>query len=68
MSALAQFPVLSCLDDPLPSDGTCASAVWVEQPSMLPPLSISDAQEIGWALLSALAAVMVVKIVAKKTQ
>lgn len=68
MTALAQFPVLTCLDNPLPSDGSCVSAMWVEQPSMLPPLSIGDAEQIGYALLGALVAVMVVKIVAKKTQ
>lgn len=68
MSALARFPVLTCLDDPLPSDGSCVNALWVEQPSLLPPLSISAAQDIAFAFLGALAAVMIVKIVARKTQ
>lgn len=61
-------PILACLDDPLPTDGSCVEQAWIEQPSMLPPLSIADAQQISYAFLGALVAVMVVKVVAKKTQ
>ena len=68
MALLAHVPILACLDDPVPTDGSCVQQVWIEQPSLLPPLSISDAESIAYAFLGALVAVMVIKVVAKKTQ
>jgi hypothetical protein len=57
------------MDDPPPSGGgTCTNAQWVVQDGLLPPLSIDDAQTIAYTFLGALVAVMVVKIVSKKTQ
>ncbi|GAA5008868.1 hypothetical protein FNZ56_02905 [Pseudoluteimonas lycopersici] len=60
---------LTCLDDPPPAPGgSCTTTAWVEAPSLVPPLSIDDAQTIAYAFLGALVAVMVVKIIGKKTQ
>lgn len=52
----------------MPTDGTCVQQAWMEAPSLLPPLPIEDAQQIAYAALAAFVAVMVVKIIAKKTQ
>jgi hypothetical protein len=62
------FQVLACLDEPMPTDGTCVNQHWVEQPSLLPPLSIADAQSIAFTFLGALVAVMGVKLIGRKTQ
>jgi len=61
--------VLACLDDPPPTGGgPCTNSAWIEQPSFLPPLSVDDAQTIAYDFLAALCAVMVVKLIGKKTQ
>jgi hypothetical protein len=57
--------VLACLDDPLPTDGTCTTQQWVQEPSLLPPLSIADAESIAYTLLVALASVMAIKLLRK---
>lgn len=60
--------IRACLDETPAGDGSCAVEAWVEQPSLLPPLPIQDALDICASLLLALASVMAIKIVAKKTQ
>jgi hypothetical protein len=50
-----------------PTD-TCATQAWVEQPSMLPPLTVAEARDIGQAALIAFACVMAVKVAFKKSQ
>lgn len=51
--------VLVCLDEVAPpSDGTCTTTAWVEQPSMpFPELSIAEAESIGVAFTLAMAAI-----------
>lgn len=48
--------------------GVCAAPFYSGPQSPFPELSIADAQEIAWTFLFALASVMVVKLVGKKTQ
>ena len=50
------------------STGTCSVQAWVEQPQWPPPLSVADAIAIAQAFLLAYAAVMAVKLVARKAQ
>lgn len=60
--------VLACLDETPPaSPSACVQQVWVEQPSLLPPLSIPDAQDIASTFLLSLAGVMAVKLLLKAT-
>lgn len=59
--------ILACMDETPASDGTCAVQAWVEQPSLLPPMTTDEATEIGTAALVAFVAVMVVKVVMKKS-
>lgn len=63
-----RVPILACLDDPMPTDGTCVSQAWIEQPFLLPPFDIGSAEQVAGAALFAFAAVMAIKLVAKKTQ
>lgn len=49
----------------MPTDGTCVQQVWVQEPSLLPPLSIDDAQTIAYSFLVAMAMVMGVKLLKK---
>jgi hypothetical protein len=44
---------LGCDPANVQTDGTCSQPVWTEAPTVLPPLSISDAQEI-WAAIALL--------------
>lgn len=51
--------VLVCLDEIAPpSDGTCTTTAWVEQPALpFPELSLADAQTIGVAFTLAMATI-----------
>ena len=60
--------VLVCLDPVPASDGSCAESAYIEQPSVLPPLTIEEANDIGAAMLLALASVMAVKVALRKSQ
>lgn len=60
--------VLTCLDPVPAEDGTCAQAAYIELPSVLPPLTVEEAEDIAGALLLALAAVMAVKVAFRKSQ
>lgn len=59
---------LVCLDPVPNSDGSCTESAWLEQPSMLPPLTVEEAREISSVALLALAAVMAVKVAFRKSQ
>lgn len=60
--------VLTCIDPVPASDGSCAEAVYLEQPSFLPPMTVQDARDISTAVLTALVAVMAVKVAFRKSQ
>ena len=59
---------LVCLDDPMPTDGTCVQQAWVDQPQLLPLLSVADANAIAVKFLWALASIMAAKIAFRKPQ
>lgn len=44
--------VLACLDAVPAADGTCAQAVFVDQPSLLPTLTAEQGAELGFQLLA----------------
>ena len=60
--------VLVCLHPVPASGGSCAVSAYIEQPSVLPPLTIEEANDIGAAMLLALASVMAVKVALRKSQ
>lgn len=41
---------LACDPSNIQSDGTCSVPVWVDQPSVLPPLTTDDAAQIWTAI------------------
>lgn len=46
--------VLVCLDETPPAyDGVCTTTAWVEQPTLVPELSLEDAQLLSHAALFA---------------
>lgn len=59
--------VLACLqyDE---ATSTCTTETWVEQPSLLPPMTTEQAVEISTAALVAFAAVMAIKVAFRKSQ
>lgn len=60
--------VLTCIDAVPNTDGSCLEAVYLESPSLLPPMTVEEAESIAGALLLALAAVMAVKVAFRKSQ
>lgn len=60
--------ILVCLDPVPASDGSCAESAWLEQPSLLPPMTVEEANDIAAAALMAFAVVMVVKVAFRKSQ
>lgn len=59
---------LVCLDPVPASDGSCAESAWLEQPSLLPPMTVEQATDIAATALLAFAAVMAVKVAFRKSQ
>lgn len=57
--------VLVCLDEVPDPLGECQQVAWMEQPGVLPPLSIEDAQAISLSALLAWATVGAVLLVRK---
>ncbi len=56
--------VLTCMDEVPAQDGSCTTQAWVEQPAVVEPLSLADAQLIGQSALIAwvtVAAVLLIK-------
>lgn len=41
--------------------GQCSAAVWVDQPAVLPPLSVHDGSEIGMKMFAAIVVVYFVR-------
>jgi hypothetical protein len=60
--------VLVCLDPVPASDGSCAESAWLEQQSVLPPLTVEEGKDIAGAALLAFAVVMAVKVALRKSQ
>lgn len=59
---------LVCIDAVPNSDGSCTESAWIEMPSLLPPMTVEDAQQIASAAFLAFAAVMAVKVAFRKSQ
>lgn len=47
--------VLTCLDPVPAGDGSCAETAWVEQPGLLPPLSVKEGLTISGLFVSVMA-------------
>jgi hypothetical protein len=60
--------VLTCTDPVPNSDGSCTSAAYLEMPSLLPAMTVQEAQDIAATALLAFAAVMAVKLAFRKSQ
>lgn len=54
--------VLTCIDAVPASDGSCAQAVYLDQPSLLPSMTLAQGREIGDAFLLAVLTVVVLKV------
>jgi len=59
--------VLVCLDEVPDPLGECAQVAWEEQPTLLPPLSVEDAQALSYSALLAWATVAAALLVRKAT-
>ena len=60
--------VLTCIDTVPNEDGSCTSAVYLEQPTLLPPMTVEEATDIAAGALLAFAVVMAVKVAFRKSQ
>jgi len=54
--------VLACLDPVPAADGSCNQQAWIEQPTLIPKLTLEQAQRIGDAMLLALIPVVAIKL------
>jgi hypothetical protein len=57
--------VLYCSESHIQLDGSCSSPVWLDPPSLLPPLSIADAQGLLLAWLGVLTIAFGARMVAQ---
>lgn len=48
-----------------PQAGTCAAEIWIPQPSIVPELTVEDAQQIGMAVAVLLAVAFVFRVLRK---
>ena len=48
-----------------PQAGTCAAEIWIPQPSIIPELTVGDAQQIGMAVAYLLAVAFVLRLIRK---
>lgn len=53
--------VLVCLDAQPAADGSCAQTAFIEQPSLIPQMTLEQGKDIGHAFLLAVVAVAVTK-------
>jgi ABC-type uncharacterized transport system permease subunit len=53
--------VLVCLDPQPAADGSCAQTAFIEQPALIPEMTVEQGREIGHAFLLAVIAVAVIK-------
>lgn len=61
--------VPACLEADLDTaTGTCTAVMWIPQPSLLPELTVSDAQAIGSAVALLWAIAYVFRLIRKKIQ
>jgi hypothetical protein len=58
--------VLACAHEDFDAQaGTCAQEIWIPQPSVIPELTIADAQQIGMAIAFLLAVAFAARQVRK---
>ncbi|MCW0399805.1 hypothetical protein NB688_002856 [Xanthomonas sacchari] len=61
--------VPACLERDLDAQtGTCSAPIWIPQPSLLPELTVADAQSIGQAIALLWAVAYAFRLVRKKIQ
>lgn len=48
-----------------PQAGTCTQEIWIPQPSIVPELTVEDAQAIGLAIAYLLAVAFVLRVIRK---
>ena len=62
------LPVLVCMDEVPPSPGAaCTTTAWIEQPTLIPTLSVADAQSLSMTALVAWVTVGAALLVRKAT-
>lgn len=60
------LPVLVCLDEVPPAPGgTCSQTAWIEQPTLIPELTLQEAQTLSHAALIAWVSVAAVLLLRK---
>lgn len=58
--------VRGCLESDFDAEtGTCAAEIWIPQPSIIPELTIADAQAIGLAIAGVWAVAFVFRLIRK---
>lgn len=63
---MATVLVAACLErDFDAATGTCQQVIWIPQPSLIPELSVADAQLIGVSVAHALAVAFVFRVLRK---
>lgn len=54
--------VLTCIDAAPAQDGTCTTAVYLEQPLLIPAMTLEQGREIGHAFLLGIISVVAIKV------
>lgn len=63
---MATVLVPACLERDFDTGtGTCAQVIWIPQPSMIPELTVEDAQQLGLAIAGLLALAFVLRLLRK---
>lgn len=63
---MATVLVQACLEADFNAEtGTCAAPIWIPQPSMIPALTIADAQQISGAIALLFAVAFVFRLLRK---
>lgn len=66
---MATVWVLACRDAHVDAQaGTCTEEIWIPQPSVVPELTIADAQQIGMEIALLLAVAFVFRLIRKFLQ
>lgn len=66
---MATVYVLACAHEDMDVQaGTCAQEQWIPQPSIVPELTVADAQQIGMAIAYLLAVAFVFRLIRKFLQ